>query len=361
MVGGAVRDRLLDIAYKEKDWVVVNGSAAQLIKKGFKQVGKSFPVFLHPKTKEEYALAREEKKTAQKGHCAFTCNTDNVSLEDDLKRRDLTINAIAFDANDKLIDPYNGLQDIKDRTLRHVSDAFIEDPLRVFRVARFMSQLGNHAFTVHPDTLTKIQEMIASGEHNDLSKERIWTEMHKALSYPHAKKFFITLQQCNALKELFPYITAENLNALQLACQTNSPTIVRFALIAFNEHASATDYIKLAVPKKYTDLVNTLNQHYSNYCHALKLDCSQLLTFLNQLDAIRRPERFSLFLLTCEVRQKARSPEKTNLEITPYLRKAIQIIKDTDLTKITKSSGKDISKEIFSLRLKTLQETLFNH
>lgn len=202
LVGGAVRDALLNLPVKDKDWLVVGATPTQLLTHGYTQVGKDFPVFLHPESKEEYALARTERKT-NAGHTGFSFDaSEHVSLEEDLSRRDLTINAIAQDNDGQLHDPFNGQADLNNGILRHVSPAFVEDPLRVFRVARFAARfctpLIDKDFTVAPETLALMQATVASGELDYLSAERIWNELHKALTYSGSVRFFTTLQACNA-------------------------------------------------------------------------------------------------------------------------------------------------------------------
>lgn len=204
LVGGAVRDELLGLKPHEHDWVVVGASPQELLDKGFQQVGKDFPVFLHPNTKEEYALARTERK-AGKGYHGFEVFADpSVTLEDDLIRRDLTINAIAQSDEGELIDPYGGVKDLEDRKLRHVSDAFVEDPLRVLRVARFAAKLAPFGFTLAEETRALMQEMVRSGELSDLTPERVWQEVTKALKTAKPSIFFEVLDEVGAVAVLFP-------------------------------------------------------------------------------------------------------------------------------------------------------------
>ncbi|MEY8716878.1 CCA tRNA nucleotidyltransferase [Francisella philomiragia] len=211
LVGGAVRDILLGIAPKDRDWVVVGATETQMIKAGFTKILSSFPVFLHPETKEEYALARSEKKIA-KGYHGFEVNfSSNITLEEDLRRRDLTINSIAIDKNNNIIDPFNGQNDIKNRTLRHTSEAFIEDPLRVVRLARFKVQLSAFNFSIADETINIIKSIIKSGELNYLTKERLHIEFIKALRNP--KFFFETLDEFDSLRIIFPSIK-KSLNAI---------------------------------------------------------------------------------------------------------------------------------------------------
>ena len=204
LVGGAVRDSLLKMPFYEKDWVVVGATKEELIEKGYKQVGKDFPVFLHPETKEEYALARKERKTGS-GHKAFSFEFDkNISLEEDLERRDITINAIAQDNEGSFIDPFNGQEDLKNKIIRRVSDAFKEDPLRVLRVARFAAKLNRRGFKIDEDTMIEIQKIIDSGELTTLSRERIWMETHKALTTDNPEVYFKLIEECGALSQICP-------------------------------------------------------------------------------------------------------------------------------------------------------------
>ena len=204
LVGGAVRDRFLGLPIKEKDWCVVGSSPEEMKKRGFQSVGKDFPVFLHPETKEEYALARTERKI-KPGYHGFDFNTSkNVTLVEDLKRRDLSINAMAIDSNDNLIDPYNGLDDINQKKLRHVSKAFDEDPVRVLRTAKFAARFHQLGFSVHADTQKIMKSISHNGELDHLVSDRVWKEMEQALSGNDPHVFFITLQNCGALIRLFP-------------------------------------------------------------------------------------------------------------------------------------------------------------
>ncbi|WP_374212365.1 hypothetical protein [Thiothrix subterranea] len=206
LVGGAVRDQLLGLPLKDRDWVVTGATPAVMLQQGFKPVGSDFPVFLHPQTSEEYALARTERKTAKGYHgFQFHAATD-VTLEQDLARRDLTINAMAQDASGKLIDPYGGQADLQQRLLRHVSAAFSEDPVRILRVARFAARFASLGFQVASDTQHLMQQMVAVGEVDALVPERVWQETLKALSEPTPARFFEVLRDCGALAVLFPEV-----------------------------------------------------------------------------------------------------------------------------------------------------------
>ena len=248
LVGGAVRDELLGLTVHERDWVVVGAQPQELLDLGYKPVGKDFPVFLHPQTNEEYALARTERKTGP-GYRGFdTRFSPDVTLEQDLERRDLTINAIAKDVEtNTLIDPFGGERDLRERTLRHVSKAFIEDPVRVLRAARFAARFAPLGFTVAPETMQLMREIAARGELEALVSERVWQEMHKALQMPAPWKFFEVLREANALPIIFPEIEAlfgvpqpekwhpeidagiHTLMVLEQACRLSNDPIVRFA------------------------------------------------------------------------------------------------------------------------------------
>ena len=253
LVGGAVRDQLLGLPVTEKDWVVVGASADELLAQGFKAVGKDFPVFLHPHTQEEYALARQERKTAP-GYAGFSFNThDTVRLEEDLLRRDLTINAMAQDDKGAIIDPYGGQQDLQARLLRHVSAAFSEDPVRILRIARFSARYHHLGFTIAPETLDLMRAMVAAREVDHLVPERVWKETARALHEPSPAVFFQVLRNCGALERLMPELDAlfgvpqrpeyhpeidtgvHSLMALTQACLLSDNTAVRFAALIHDQ------------------------------------------------------------------------------------------------------------------------------
>lgn len=249
LVGGCVRDALLGLPVQDKDWVVVGATPAMMLQQGFIQVGKDFPVFLHPETKEEYALARTERKVGS-GYYNFICDYEpTVTLEEDLARRDLTINAIAKTMDGKIIDPYGGQNDLQQKILRHVSAAFSEDPVRILRVARFVARFAPLGFSVDPETLQLMQEMVASGEVDALVPERVWQEMHRALQTDAPEVFFTCLRSCGALARIFPQLdclwgvpqkaeyhpeidTGEHIIlALRQAAKLTSKPEVRFAVL----------------------------------------------------------------------------------------------------------------------------------
>lgn len=338
LVGGAVRDTLLGIGVREKDYVVVGATPQQMLDQGFRLVGKDFPVFLHPETQEEYALARTERKTG-KGYTGFSCYAaPDVTLEDDLKRRDLTINAMAQAADGSLIDPYNGQRDLAEKILRHVSPAFIEDPVRILRIARFMARYASLGFTIAQETLILMQSMVRQGEVNALVPERVWQEFQRALTEPSPEFFITTLRQCGALGILFPEIDQlfgapnpphwhpeidsgiHTLMVLEQAVRLTSDPATRFAAIMHDLGKGATPVKnwpshygheergvalikqfcqRYLVPRDYQELA-LLAARYHTHCHKVfELKPATLLKTLEKLDAFRRPERFRQFLLVC--------------------------------------------------------------
>lgn len=355
LVGGAVRDQLLNRAVKDKDYLVVGSSVEQMLSLGYQQVGKDFPVFLHPQTKAEYALARTERKQGQ-GYTGFCCYfAPDVTIEQDLQRRDLTINAMAMDDDGNIIDPYHGQQDLNDRILRHVSDAFIEDPLRVLRVARFAARYHKYGFTIATETLVLMQDISQSGELNSLTPERVWQEMQLSLADGGANTnsgnpevFFQVLHQCNALEELWPELAVlwgipnpalwhpeicsgiHTMMVLQQAvlltqvmpdAQADDKTAIRFAALCHDLGKGITpDHLwpshkgheksglplvekicqQLKVPNHYKQLALKVCEFHL-HCHkAFELKASTLLKMFNQLDIWRKPAEFDYFLMACK-------------------------------------------------------------
>lgn len=353
LVGGAVRDTLLGYPYHERDWVVVGATPEAMQAQGYTPVGKDFPVFLHPKTKEEYALARTERSTAP-GYTGFAFHASpEVSLEDDLIRRDLTINAIAQDEQGNVFDPFNGIQDIKAKKLRHVSEAFSEDPVRILRLARFAARYHHLGFTVAEPTMALMQHMVTQGEADHLVAERVWKEMSRALGERNPEVFFTVLRECGALAKILPELdrlfgipqppehhpevdTGEHtLMVLQQACLLSSDRSVRFAAAMhdvgkaetppdnwprhINHEQLGVPVIKalcqrLAVPNDCRDLALLTAQLHTNVHRAFELRPATLLKLIKQTDALRRPERFMHLLLTC----KADSRGRTGFEQCDY-------------------------------------------
>ncbi|WP_070972422.1 multifunctional CCA addition/repair protein [Vibrio sonorensis] len=358
LVGGAVRDMLLNIEVYDRDWVVVGSTPQQMLDAGFTAVGKDFPVFLHPKTKEEHALARTERKSGS-GYTGFDCYFDpDVTIEDDLCRRDLTINAIAQTSGGELIDPYGGQQDLENRVLRHVSEAFVEDPLRVLRVARFTAKLAHLGFEVADETMSLMREIVASGELEHLTPERVWQEWHKSLSTRNPQCFLQVLRDCGALKVVLPEIDAlfgvpqpekwhpeidtgkhTILVAKQAAILSDS-TSVRFASQVHDLGKGVTPkeewpshkmhchtglaLIKklcerVRIPNEYKELALMVCEQHSNIHRAEELKPATKLKILNKFDVWRKPERLESILLCCQ----ADSLGRTGFEQSDYPQKEI--------------------------------------
>ncbi|HBO72778.1 MAG TPA: multifunctional CCA addition/repair protein [Acinetobacter sp.] len=353
LVGGAVRDHLLGHPYHEKDYVVVGATPEQLLAEGYQPVGKDFPVFLHPKTKEEYALARTERKSGV-GYHGFQFFTDTtVKLEEDLIRRDLTINAMAMDENGTVYDPYGGQQDLERKILRHVSDAFIEDPLRVLRVARFAARYAAYGFKIADETIQLMKNIAKTGELDALTPERVWKETSRALMEDQADVYFQTLKECDALKILFPEIDAlfgvpqrpeyhpeidcgiHTLMALKEACKANYALEVRFAVLVHDLGKALTPVDELPRHimheerglKPVTDVCDRLKvptllknlalivckEHLK--CHQAKnLKPGTLWRLLQRLDVLRKPEKVEAFVQACECDARGR----LGLESRPY-------------------------------------------
>ncbi|MGI9288613.1 MAG: multifunctional CCA addition/repair protein [Pseudomonadales bacterium] len=353
LVGGAVRDALLEIPVTERDWVIVGATPEAMLERGYKQVGKDFPVFLHPETHEEYALARVERKIGR-GYTGFACDSSpDVTLEQDLLRRDLTINAIAQDTDGNLIDPYNGEQDLANKQLRHVSPAFSEDPLRVLRVARFAARFAHLGFVVATETQDLLRTMVNSGELNDLVAERVWQECAKGLATPMPQRFITALRGCDALRIIFPEVdrlfgvpqppkyhpeidTGEHvLLALQQAAELQTSTAVRFAVLLHDLGKGITPAedlpnhhgheklgcplveevcSRLRAPKEYRSLALKVCEWHLHSHRALQLKPATVLKLFEALDVWRRPHLFTEFLLASEADARGR----TGLENQPY-------------------------------------------
>ncbi|HSC68564.1 MAG TPA: multifunctional CCA addition/repair protein [Cellvibrio sp.] len=398
LVGGAVRDKLLGRKVTEKDWVVVGSSPEQMIANGFTPVGQDFPVFLHPHTKEEYALARTERKTGKGyGGFSFYCG-EEVTLEDDLIRRDLTINAMAEDDDGNIIDPYHGQQDLAAKLLRHVSPAFAEDPVRILRIARFAARYHALGFRVADETITLMQTMVANGEADHLVAERVWRETERALGEPHPEIFIEVLRACNALARLFPEIDAlfgvpqtaihhpeidtgvHTLMSLQQAVKLSPSTCVRFATLIHDlgkgttprdewpRHIAHEDRslplvkqlcARIAVPKEYKDLALMVAQWHTHCHRALELKPATLLKVLQSNDAFRRPERFEHFLLCCEADARGRTGfEQRDYPQANFFRAALKAAQAVDMATIQQSglSGQAFGDEINRQRLQNLAQ-----
>lgn len=300
MVGGAVRDELLGRTVVERDWVVVGSTPEEMRAKGYQPVGKDFPVFLHPKTHEEYALARTERKTG-KGYKGFHFYaTPDVSLTEDLIRRDLTINAMAKNIQTgDIIDPYEGQSDLRKRLLKHVSAAFSEDPVRILRVARFASQLPE--FSVHTDTNALMKQMVESGEVDALVSERVWKELSRALIARNPKRFFDVLTECTALRILFPAINDQNdFSHFEKAIALSTKGTVRFAALLATVPVKAIQTLctRYRTPREFTDLALQVAKYHGCYAALNPTDARQIWDILKYTDAFRRPERFEEWIIT---------------------------------------------------------------
>ena len=350
LVGGAVRDALLNIPVKDRDFLVVGSTPEELLSLGYQQVGADFPVFLHPETKEEYALARTERKSGQ-GYNGFICDfSPDVTLEQDLIRRDLTVNSMAQDlTSGEIFDPFCGLQDLKNKILRHVSPAFEEDPLRVLRVARFAAQFAHLGFKIADDTVNLMQKMTACGELDHLTAERVWLETQKAFATPSPHIYFEVLREVGALKVPFPEIDAlfgkpqpEKYHpeidsgvhtlmvlaqAKKLAKQAENPTALLFSALCHDLGKALTpeDILphhygheikgiqptrnlanRLKVPSEIKDFAILVTE-YHTHCHKMaELRPETVLKLFNTLDVWRKPNRFKDFLLACEADSKGR-------------------------------------------------------
>lgn len=310
LVGGAVRDKLLGLPVIERDYVVVGATIASMLALGFRQVGKDFPVFLHPKTQEEYALARRERKVLP-GYKGFTFDTSqDVTLEDDLSRRDLTINAMAMDLDtEEIIDPHHGAADIQHKTLRHVSSAFSEDPVRILRVSRFYARYGHLGFRVDPTTLELMRQMVKSGEINALVSERVWKELERALRENNPEYFFEILAQIEALPILFPHLTQRGfgLSALQKAAHYSKESAIRLAALLHDLPEDQLDKKntkkilqtlcdRYRIPNQHRELALLSALHHQTTLQAQNLSPLQLNQLFSQLDIYRREKRFLNFL-----------------------------------------------------------------
>ncbi len=374
LVGGAVRDQLLNLPVKDRDWVVVGATPETLLQQGYQQVGKDFPVFLHPDTHEEYALARTERKSGS-GYTGFTCYAaPDVTLEDDLQRRDLTINAIAYSAKGEYIDPYHGINDIHAKLLRHVSDAFSEDPLRVLRVARFAARFAPLGFTIAPETMSLMQEMTNSGELNALTAERVWKETEKALHSQAPQVYFEILHQCGALKILFPEINAlfgvpapkkwhpeidtgiHTMMVLAMVSRLTDDIAVRFSALCHDlgkgvtpvenwphHHGHGPAGVPLVealcqryrIPNQIRDLAKLAAKYHDHLHRIEKMRPSKIIRLFDAIDAWRKPERIDQLAIISEADARGRQ----GAENLPYpqgifFRQAFKIANQVDVKSI---------------------------
>lgn len=355
LVGGAVRDQLLGRNVEERDWVVVGAHPEELVKQGYRQVGKDFPVFLHPESHEEYALARTERKTGH-GYTGFSCYAaPDVSLEDDLKRRDLTINAMAMTPEGKLVDPFHGQTDLQHKQLRHVSEAFAEDPVRILRAARFAAQLPG--FEVQPDTMALMQGMVKDGEAKHLVPERIWKECEKAMHAVEPCRFFEVLQQTGLLQDLSHSIEIAWQDLKTAAAHSEQATI-RFACTWHRGDSDAVAELcqTWRAPKVHTALAILLCKHRDNLLRSPRA-ASDVLSTLQQCDAFRRPKRFDSLLIAA----KACSSEPTP-HIQSFWQGALASCEEIDMATITQApKDHSIQRAVQQARTAKIDAFLKNH
>lgn len=398
LVGGAVRDKLLGRAVTERDWVVVGATPKKMIELGYQPVGKDFPVFLHPQTKEEYALARTERKTAP-GYTGFQFYAaEDVTLEQDLIRRDLTINAMAENTAGELVDPFDGRTDLHHRILRHVSPAFAEDPVRILRIARFAARYHHLGFSVADETFALMRTMVDSGEVDHLVAERVWKEMSRALLETTPSVFFSTLRDCGALARILPEVDAlfgvpqrpeyhpevdtgvHTLMALEQACRLSQSVDVRFAVLLHDLGKGTTpvDELprhhdheqrslplvkavcqRLAAPKTARDLALAVAEFHT-HCHkALELKPSTVVKTFEKLDAFRRPQRFAEFLLCCEADARGRTGlEEREYPQSEYLAGALRACMQVSVAELMETglSGAALGQALHRQRINAVKQ-----
>ena len=399
LVGGAVRDKLLNLDVKDEDWVVVGGTPEDFLSKGYEQVGADFPVFLHPNTKDEYALARKERKVGV-GYNGFETVFDpSVTLEEDLFRRDLTINAMAMDNDGNIIDPYDGLSDMENKKLRHVSEHFAEDPLRVLRVARFMARYHKLGFTVHEDTMGLMKQIVDSGELKHLTAERVFKELdEKVFKEPNPEQFFYTLKDCGALNQVFPEIDQlfgvaqppkhhpeidvgiHTMLVLEQAKKvSNNDHAVMYAALVHDLGKGITpkDMLpqhighettgiplveemneRLKVPSYYKALSTKMCKLHTKCHRALDLSNRKLYDLFKEVDAYRNDKLFNDLLLTCEADARGRTGLEDRIYNQPdYLRFCLGYSKNVDVKKFVEKGfkGAEIGEAIELERIQKLQ------
>ena len=377
LVGGAIRDRLLGLKSQEKDWVVINATPSDLTRLGYKQVGKSFPVFIHPKTGEEYALARKEIKSGE-GYYEFKIDSSpNVTLEEDLYRRDLTINAMAEDDTGKIIDPFKGQKDISNRVLRHVSDAFVEDPLRVLRVSRFKAKLHDLSFEIAPETKKLLEEIVESGELQTLVPERIWQETYKALCELRFDQYFQTLIDLGALDQVFPEIAHMNSDfsenhIVQAATKKGVSPKIKFCSIFLimleANNQSLKDAImamqkRMNIPNDFKNLVLLVENIYpmlfsSDSNKINEFNAEQCLNFIEKLDALRKPSNLEEVLEVINLKKNYCDTEAA----VSLIRKSLVLAQSVKINNLQENGleGSIIGEKLRELRLNKIKEELKN-
>lgn len=398
LVGGAVRDRLLGLPVHERDWVVVGATPDDMLSRGFRQVGNDFPVFLHPDTHEEYALARVERKTGH-GYQGFAFDTDvTVTLEDDLLRRDLTVNAIAEDADGNLVDPYGGRADLDARVLRHVSPAFSEDPLRVLRVARFATRYAPLGFTIHTSTMQLMCDIVAADELPHLAAERVWSETERALQSKKPSVYFQVLRACGALGVLLPEVNAlfgvpqppqwhpeidtglHTLMVIDQAALLSDDTVIRFAGLVHDlgkaetpadklpSHpgheaagAALVDVVcdRLRVPKHYRRLGKNVAEFHTNCHKVFDLKASTIVRKLSAMSGFRDPDHVRDFTIACEADARGRTGlEDRDYPQAAFFRGALDAARRVDNAQIAKDghTGKAFGEALHRARVEAIKQ-----
>jgi tRNA nucleotidyltransferase (CCA-adding enzyme) len=360
-VGGAVRDELLGLPVIDRDYVVVGAGPEEMARLGFKPVGKDFPVFLHPQTHEEYALARTERKVARGYHGFEFYAAPDITLEQDLARRDLTINAIARDEHGGIIDPFGGAADLEAGVLRHVSAAFAEDPVRILRVARFVARFG---FAIAPETQALMRKMVEEGEADALVAERVWQEVARGLMERKPSRMFEVLRECGALARVVPEIdalfetggAAAALCALDAAAQTQGSLEVRFAALARSLDPLAAEALadRLRAPAACRDLALLAARHTNAIADAAQLDAETLLELFNDSDAWRRPERFDDLLAAALAGEPEAEPARSRLD------RALRAAQAVNTADIARAAGNptEIRSRIDAARLEAVRGAL---
>jgi len=397
-VGGAVRDRLLNYPSSENDWVVVGASPQALIDRGYRPVGRDFPVFIHPQSGEEYALARTERKSGH-GYGGFTFYTaSNVTLSEDLQRRDLTINAIAEDPEGRLIDPYNGQRDLDDKILRHVSDAFLEDPLRVLRTARFAARYHHLGFSIASETMDAMRVLVDSGEMEHLVAERVWRETQRALGEQTPQVYFQTLRDCGALACILPEVDrlfgvaqrpdfhpeidtgVHTMMALEQAAKLSDDCSVRFAVLVHDvgkgitpadvlprhtgHEARGLPLVKtlcerLKVPNEYRKLALVVTEYHLQCHRAADLKVETLLNLLRGVGALKSSAKLEPFLLSCEADARGRlGLENRHYSSPNYLRRAQSALATVSIADLVSLgvAGDEIGRQLHDRQIARLTE-----
>lgn len=395
LVGGAVRDQLLNLEVVDRDWVVVGATPEKMVELGYKPVGKDFPVFIKPQSGEEYALARTERKTA-KGYQGFSFNTSpDITLEDDLARRDLTINAIAKSSNGEIIDPFNGQADLKAGILRHVSDAFLEDPVRILRVARFSARFN---FPIADDTMTLMKTMVENGEVDALVAERVWGEFHKALKTDHPWLFISVLRECGALAKILPEINdlfgipqtekyhpeidtgVHTLMVLEQASKLSTEPLVRFAALLHDLGKAKTPEdllpahhghekrgvsiienlcLRLRVPSKFRELAKKVSEFHLHMFRLDEMKDSTILKMLESTGSLRSQERANHYALVCEADARGRTGfENNNLPQIQQFHQLVTAANSVNSGEIAKTahSGQEIKDAISRARIEAIRQ-----